>query len=238
MPELCTPLEDDAPERHGPSELVNEHLALVRMIASSLYRQRSFDGVPFEEYVQFGVEGLLQAGRRFKPHLGIRFETYAQHRIRGAIISGLEKSTEVNQQVASMRRQNQERLASISEDVDDSTADLDDCLQRLVSASIGLAISFMLEDSGMYVDGERSCWRDGANNLAYKQLQGRLTRALDDLNDKERAVLEWHYFEHEPFDVAAQHLGLSKGRVSQLHRSALNKLRMALASNQLGDLIA
>jgi RNA polymerase sigma factor FliA len=50
-------------------------------------------------------------------------------------------------------------------------------------------------------------------------------------------VLEWHYFQHESFEVAAEQMNLSKGRVSQLHRTALSKLREALTVHQLGELI-
>lgn len=223
-------------------ELVLRYLPLVRKIAGSLYVIRSFDGVPFDEYLQFGAEGMLQAIQRYDPSLGIKFESYAQHRIKGAIMSGLEKSTEVNQQVVTLRRLAQERMASILA-MDRSGAQPDEPeapatpFDRLVQASVGLAVAFMLEDSALFQSGESTSWDDGASNLIYKQLQNKLKTAMDALTDKERAVLDWHYFQHEPFEVAAQQMGITKGRVSQLHRSALQKLRKALTVTQLGELI-
>lgn len=56
------------------------------------------------------------------------------------------------------------------------------------------------------------------------------------LTDRERAVMESHYFQHESFDVIAQNISLTKGRVSQLHRQALSKLRQALTVRPLGEL--
>lgn len=223
-------------------ELVQRYLPLVRQIAGGLYGIRSFDGVPFEEYLQFGAEGLLQAIQRYDPSLGAKFETYAQYRIKGAIMSGLEKSTEVNQQVVTLRRLAQERMASIL------VADQSGLLaaeppapttpfDRLVQASVGLAVAFMLEDSALFQAGESTSWDDGASNLVYKQLQTKLKVAMETLTDKERAVLDWHYYQHEPFEVAAHEMGITKGRVSQLHRSALHKLRKALTVTQLGELI-
>lgn len=221
-------------------EVVNAYLPLVRKIAGSLFGVRHFDGVPFEEYIQLGVEGLLQAFRRYDPALGAKFETYAQHRIKGAIMSGLEKATEVNQQVATLRRMAQERIDSLVDDPETTGgAQADDpqaAFNRLVEVSLGLAVAFMLDDSGLFQSEDRTSWDDGPSNLAYKQLQQKLTAAMSSLNDKERAVLEWHYFQHESFEVAAEQMGLSKGRISQIHRSALRKLREALTVHQLGDL--
>lgn len=219
-----------------------QYMPLVKMIAGSLFGMRFFDGIPFEEYVQYGVEGLLQAIRRYDPALGAKFETYAQHRIKGAIMSGLEKSSEVNQQVATLRRMARERIESLIGAEDDNVPPaLDDdpqaAFDRLVEVSLGLAVAFMLDDSGMFQQGGSFHWDDGPSNLAYKQLQQRLLGAMTALNDKERAVLEWHYFQHESFEIAAEHMGLSKGRVSQLHRNALRKLREALTVRHLGDLV-
>lgn len=221
-------------------ELVQRYLPLVRKIAGSLYAIRSFDGVPFDEYLQFGAEGLLQAIHRYDPSVGAKFETYAQYRIKGAIMSGLEKSTEVNQQVVTLRRLAQERMASILT-AEPSGADQPSPpitpFDRLVQASVGLAVAFMLEDSTLFRSGESTSWDDGASNLAYKQLQGRLKTAMDTLTEKERIVLDWHYYQHEPFETAARELGVTKGRVSQLHSSALQKLRKALAVNHIGELV-
>ncbi len=224
-------------------ELVRQYLPLVRKIAGGLYGIRSFDGVPFEEYLQFGAEGLLQAIQRYDPSLGAKFETYAQYRIKGAIMSGLEKSTEVNQQVVTLRRLAQERMASIlvadqsgGEQASEAPAPTTP-FDRLVQASVGLAVAFMLDDSALFRAGESTSWDDGASNLAYKQLQGKLKSAMDTLTDKERAVLDWHYYQHEPFETAAREMGVTKGRVSQLHRSALQKLRKALAATHFGELV-
>lgn len=222
-------------------ELVAQYMPLVKRIAGSLFGVRHFDGIPYEEYVQYGVEGLLQAIQRYDSSLGAKFETYAQYRIKGAIMSGLEKSSEVNQQVATLRRMAQERIDSLVAQPEGAApsfkGDPQAAFDRLIEVSLGLAVAFMLDDSGMFQSGGATHWDDAPGNLAYKQLQQRLTGAMAKLNDNERAVVEWHYFQHETFEVAAQELGLSKGRISQLHRSALGKLRQALTVRQLGELI-
>jgi RNA polymerase sigma factor for flagellar operon FliA len=213
------------------------HMPLVRMIASSLYRKHGFNGVPYEDYVQFGAEGLMQALRNYVPVEGARFETYASHRIRGAILSGLEKFTEINQQVMALRRLAQDRLQSVAPE--DSTAmgsQPEQAFARLLKVSVGLAIAFMLEDTALYADEHVAHWDDGAANVSFKQLQQRLKRALDTLNDKERRVMQQHYFEHDTFQEIAAGLGLTRGRISQIHREALDKLRTALKGSPLQGL--
>lgn len=215
------------------------YMPLVKMIAGTLFSARSFDGVPFEEYVQYGAEGLIQAMRRYDPQQGVKFESYASHRIRGAIITGLEKATEVNQQVSTLRRMAQERINSLAalQPAPSRKATPQESFDRLVEVSLGLAVAYMLDDSSLFSDRTPTHWDDGASNLAYKQLQTRLLAAVQDLSQNEQKVLDQHYFQHEPFDLIAQHLGLTKGRISQLHRSALTKLRATLAVSHLGELI-
>jgi RNA polymerase sigma factor FliA len=222
-------------------ELVALYWPMLRKIAGSLFSQRYFDGVPFEEYLQMGAVGLLHALDRYDPDKGAKFETYAQYRIKGAIMSGLEKATEVNQQVVTLRRLARERIDSftgsgcepLSQDgLSPSLSPFD----RLVEVSLGLAVSFMLDDSGLFQSGEGTSWDNGESNLAYKQLLQKLQVALTALSDKELAVLDSHYFQHESFEAIAMRLALTKGRVSQLHRNALLKLRQSLTVHSLGGL--
>lgn len=226
-------------DRACQDDEVARHLPLVRKIARTIFAQRSFDGVPFEEYVQFGAEGLLQALERYDPERGAQFDTYATHRIRGAILSGLEKSTEVNQQVATLRRLAQERMESLcagDEEAASSVSGPQEAFGRLVNVALGLAVAFMLEDTRLYADSEPTHWDDGAANVAYKQLRHRLRQAMDSLNEQEKAVLERHYFGQESFVTIAAHLSLTKGRISQVHRAALLKLRDSIKQYRLDDL--
>lgn len=221
-------------------ELVLKYMPLVRSIAWRVFQLRSFDGVPMEEYIQFGAEGLMEALGKFDVDQGAKFGTYASHRIRGAILTGLERSSEVNQQVATFRRLANERLASLAERGESDKGDQDDpaaAFGRLLDVSVGLAIAFMIEDTSLYAGEESTHWDDGQANLAFRQLQERLAGALSDLKDNERAVIEGHYYQHMSFEEIAGALKLTKGRISQLHRQALGKLRDSIRVHRFDDLI-
>lgn len=218
--------------------LVMQYMPLVRTVSRRVYRLRGFDGIEFDDYIQFGVEGLIQALHRFDASKGASFETYATYRIRGSILSGLECSSEVNQQVATLRRLAAERLESITEAKDEKhdPKDAEQAFMRLLDASVGLAIAFMLEDTGLYVNEEAQHWEDGPTNLAFKQLQERLVQALSTLTEPEQLVIEGHYFHYRRFEDIGAALKVTKGRVSQIHRLALTKLRQAIAVQHLDEL--
>lgn len=219
-------------------DLVMRYMPLVHAVSRRVFRLRGFDGIELEEYVQYGVEGLIQALNKFDVNQGARFETYASYRIRGAILSGLERSSEVNQQIATMRRMEAERLESLTDDDKEHDAsDPEQAFTRLLNASVGLAIAFMLEDTSLYAGEEGQHWSDGQANLAFKRLQDRLSDGLDTLNDSERLVIEGHYFQHMGFEEIAGALKLTKGRASQIHRVALAKLRVAIKVQRFDDLM-
>jgi RNA polymerase sigma factor for flagellar operon FliA len=222
-----------------PEDLVVMHLPLVRALAARLYRLRWDDSVGFDEYCQMGALGLVEAAGRYDPSRGAQFSTFASWRITGAILNGLERSTELHQQSGARRRMIQERSQSLAEahgtrSATEAPHALEAVLARLADAAVGLAIGFMLEGSGMYSDGTERTRRDGYASLATGELAGRLRQAVDSLPVAERAVITSHYFQQQPFQDIAARLKLSKGRISQLHRRAIERLHAAMADDMIG----
>ena len=207
------------------------HLPLVRAIAARLYRARWNDALAFEEYVQMGAIGLLEAARRFVARRGVPFGAFASWRIAGAILNGLERATEQHQQLVARRRWGAERLSSLGADGPAPSEPLELRLAALARVAVGLAVGFMLEGSGMYCGGGESTARDGSTVLADRQLGRQLRDAVRGLPAPERRVLEEHYFEHRPFADIAAALHLTRGRVSQLHRRGIDRLRDRLRTD-------
>lgn len=218
----------------APEELVARHLPLVRQLAARLYRLRWDNSVRFDEYCQMGAVGLLEAARRYDPARGAQFATYATWRITGAILNGLEHSTEHQQQAGARRRAIRERSASLAEAPAAGGDSLEAALARISEAAIGLAVGFMLDGTGMYSDGGELTRRDGYASLAMRQLLLRLRDAVRDLPEPERGIVEGHYFQQRPFVDIAAGLALTKGRVSQLHKRAMQRLREMLRDDMIG----
>jgi RNA polymerase sigma factor FliA len=219
------------------ASLVLKHLPLVRALAGRLFRLRWDNSVPFDEYCQMGSVGLLEAAHRFDPAHGAQFSTFASWRITGAILNGLEHLTEVHQQRSARRRDRSERIVSLSETTvsgADENTSAAAALARLSEVAVGLAVGFMLEDTGMFCAGDEVTHRDGYAHLATAQLALRLRRAVEALPAPEQAVVRGHYYEHRAFVELAEGMQLSKGRISQLHRRGVELLRAALREEMIG----
>lgn len=234
--------------------LVRHFLPYARMQAAKLYGSRHGDELEFNDYFQFATVALAEAVDGFDPSRDVKFETYAAYRIRGAVLDGIESMSERQRQIATLREVRQARLKSLlrMEPLDGegvgvgegqregsgqarppapSEAALfpkDSPLAKLADLGIGLAIGLMLEGTGLVDPGEHA--PVGELQMPYARLEMRQRREqllalVKQLPEQQRLVVQWHYLQGHPFDALVTRLGVSKGRISQLHRAGLATLR-------------
>lgn len=209
--------------------LVLLHLPYARRVAVRLYRQRGSLRVEFDEYYQLACIGLLEAMDRYDFTRGASFRTFSLRRIEGSILNGLQKLSEVTEQVGMRRRLERERLASLKGDVGSGRRNSRDMLSQLSDIAVGLAIGYMLEETAMFMADEGAVGFDTAYaGEAWRQTRERVIGAVRLLPDRERQIIDLHYFHALGFDQIGTVFGLTKGRISQLHRSALDRLRSCL----------
>jgi RNA polymerase sigma factor FliA len=207
-------------DRHA---LVERYTGFTRMLAAKCYSGRISHELEFGDYLQFAMVGLLESIDRFNPELAAKFETFASHRINGAILNGVETLSEVQRQASVRHRVVKERAASLAEK---ALAEPVSALERLAEVAIGLALGFALEDSGVYEsDGERALPDNAYSRIEMHQLSQRLVECVESLPEQQRVVVHRHYFQQMPFVEIADSLKLTKGRVSQIHSAALLNLR-------------
>ena len=207
--------------------LVDLYLPFARSIAADLYRKRIDDAVEFNEYFQYASLGLLEAIQRFDVERGLAFTTYATYRIRGSVLNGLERSTERREQLAYLRRQRQQRVRELAD------SGIDDAFGQVVELTINLALGFLIEDSNVAAEAEDP---ESPEELeAVDQLKQNIVSAIGNLPPRERVIIQYYYFHQTGFDQLADQLGVTKGRVSQLHKQALGRLRKAVSGRLLLD---
>lgn len=202
--------------------LVERYMHLVRIIAAAIYRSANYGYVEFRDLLQLGVVGLLESIARFEPRAGASFAGFARKRIRGAILNGLEAQSEHHAQLAFRRRLRKERTKSL---MDGAKANhRSSPFLQMVEIATGLAVGHMLEGTAMYVDpaSERGTYNDNsevhASAEAFRYLLGKLPAM-------QAKILDLHYLNGVQFDEVAALVGLSKGRISQLHSAAILTLR-------------
>src|SRR5262245_25042659 len=93
--------------------LIARYLPLARSAAARFYRLRSDDSVPFEDYLQYARIGLVEAIGDYDPGREASFETYSSYRIRGAVLNGLGRESEVAAQRNFWRTRTQERADAL-----------------------------------------------------------------------------------------------------------------------------
>jgi RNA polymerase sigma factor FliA len=221
---------DDADARN---HLIEHYLPLARTIAATLYARRGAVVVDFMDYMQLATLGLIESIDRFDVQRGVPFEAYAAARVRGAVLNALEALSETYEQSELRKRLRQDRLESLQRGWAAGKSDL---FGELADIAVGFALGYMLEGSGLVShdeahDGYR---QDFYRGVEQRQLGESLARLVAALPDQERRVVRYHYYQGLEFQEIARLFGLTKGRISQIHRQALQLIREA--RNASGDL--
>lgn len=201
------------------SKLIQAYTPLVRRISAKMYSRRVDELVEFDDYFQFGVIGLMEALSRYKPDSNATFKTYASYRISGAILNGIEKTSEYRTQNAYRKKLMKERIKSVE------SISNQDTFADMMNTAIYLALGYMLDESGRDLSKENVVQGHHYNSNELARLQQQLKYFVDKLPYKESLIIKYHYYESVSFEEIAQILDITKGRVSQLHKQALQRVR-------------
>jgi len=219
--------------------LIHQTFPLIKHVAHRL-ATRLPSNIEMRDLINAGVLGLLDAIDKFEPDRNVKFKTYAEVRIRGAILDSLRN---LDWAPRSLRRRSKDlertstdltqKLGRPATDEEISAAmgaDLEN-FQALVDQLHGLTIGSFdnvndSEDCDSYLN---YCPDDGANNpyakFETRELSSLLTDAIDALPEKEQLVLSLYYYEEFTMKEIGALLGVNESRVSQLHTKAMLRLR-------------
>jgi RNA polymerase sigma factor for flagellar operon FliA len=219
-----------------------EHLPIVRFLARRIH-ERLPQHVDIEDLVSAGVVGLMDAFSKFDPAKKVQFRSYAQFRIRGAILDSLRTLDWSPRELRRKGRAVEEAIRvltarlghapSEAEVAVEMALDLEE-YQQLLGDLKGLEIGTLHmernEDSGeeelAYVPGKPE--EDPLFCCLRGELEERLSEAIQNLPDRERLVMSLYYYEEMTMREIGLALGVVESRVSQVHASAVVHLRGAL----------
>ena len=247
------PAEPAGPEFPGsfPSqdrdELITECLPLVKFIAHRIY-SRLPAHVDVDDLIHSGILGLIDAVKKFEPDRNVKFKTYAEQRIRGAILDGLRDLDWVPRSLRRKKKdietayhllEQQHGRAASDEEVAAhlglTLEDLQHSLDDLKGVTLG---TFM--DAGENGDGENLISfvpdPDGENPhilLQTREVKTILKIAVDRLPTKERFVVQLYYFDELTMKEIGTLLNITESRVSQLHTKAMLRLRGKLKERRI-----
>ena len=219
-----------------------EHLPVVRFLARRIH-ERLPQHVDIEDLVSAGVVGLMDAFSKFDPDKRVQFRSYAQFRIRGAILDSLRtldwsprelrrkgRAVEEAIRLATARLGRAPTETEIAAELEVSLDDYQQLLGDLKGLEIGTLHAERNEDSGeeelAYVPGRPE--EDPLFRCLKGELEERLAEAIQNLPDRERLVMTLYYYEEMTMREIGLALGVVESRVSQVHASAVVHLRAAL----------
>ncbi|MBI2567113.1 MAG: FliA/WhiG family RNA polymerase sigma factor [Candidatus Schekmanbacteria bacterium] len=230
-------------------ELILEYAPLVKYVAqrvsSRLPRQ-----VELDDLVCAGVLGLIDAIDKFDPSRGIAFKTYAELRIRGAILDELRDMDWVPRSIRKKRREVEQayreveqRLGRPAEDVEVAqelgipVAELHELLEEVRGLTLG-SFQEIGAMGGAEEAGDEGLLRFIADPEAEdpvavchrEQLVELIGQAIDALPEKEREVMLLYYQHELTMKEAGEALNVTESRVSQLHTKAIIRIRKYLAN--------
>ncbi|MGA2652061.1 MAG: FliA/WhiG family RNA polymerase sigma factor [Terracidiphilus sp.] len=219
-----------------------EHLPIVRFLARRIH-ERLPQHVDIEDLVSAGVVGLMDAFAKFDPTKKVQFRSYAQFRIRGAILDSLRTLDWSPRELRRKGRAVEEAIRQVTARLGRAPGENEvaaemglglDEYQQLLGDLKGLEVGTLHmernEDSGeeelAYVPGRPE--EDPLFRCLRGELEGRLTDAIANLPDRERLVMTLYYYEEMTMREIGLALGVVESRISQVHASAVVHLRAAL----------
>jgi len=221
-----------------------EHLPTVRYLARRIH-ERLPQHVELDDLVSAGVVGLIDAFSKFDHTKKVQFKSYAQFRIRGAILDSLRTLDWSPRELRRKGRAVEEAIRAvthrvgrapteqeIAKEMELTLAEYQLLLGDLKGLEIGSLHMERSEDSGdeelAYIPGSPE--DDPLFRCLKGEMKQRLADAIDGLPEKERMVLTLYYYEELTMKEIGLTLGVVESRVSQIHSSAVLRLRTALAT--------
>lgn len=225
-------------------KILIEYAGLVKLVAGRLSMYLGYN-VEYDDLVGYGTFGLIDAVDKFDYSKGVKFETYASLRIRGAILDQIRKMDWIPRSIRQKQRkidlayQNLEqkygRMASdeeIATELDISVDELENWQNQTKVTNIISLDEFMEQGTESKVEQSLTADYDQPDRILEKQeLKDLLVKTLETLTEKEKKVIILYYYEELTLKEISRILEVSESRISQLHTKALQKMKVRLGNN-------
>ena len=220
-------------------QLILEHLPQVRLIARRIH-QRLPESVSLDDLVSTGVVGLIAAIDRFDASHNVKLKTYAEYKIRGAILDGLRGLDWAPRQQRRRSKQIEAAILSAEHRLKRSPS------EEEIAAELGLALEeyheWLVEIRGLNLGSFESASEDEDSRdllnfisddeedwpsrlLERSELKKLLAMAITKMPEVEKTVLNLYYHEELTLREISKILHLHESRISQLKSQAILRLR-------------
>lgn len=217
-------------------ELIENYIDLVKIMAGRMY---NFYGskIEYDDLVGYGVLGLIDSINKFDINKNIKFETYAQIRIRGSIIDSIRKLDWIPRSLRRKSKDVQNAISFLENKTGRSPSNLE------IAEQLGIEIDeleLLLSDISVFnVTSLDDILKDSNENpikdfnesnkpeQAYeeKEIKDLLAESIDALSENEKLVVSLYYYDELTYKEIGKTLDLSESRISQIHSKAIMKMK-------------
>lgn len=225
-------------------QLIMDYAPLIRFVAQRI-AARLPSNIDIDDLISAGVIGLMDAIEKYDPSRDNKFKTYAEFRIRGAILDELRSQDWVPRSVRDKAKKIEKTYAELEQKFGRAVSDQE------LSAALGVGLSEYYdmvakvkavtllsidELSGPNQQDRKSlleCLENVGSKNPFTQLKSKgvrelLIKNIEDLPEKQKLVLSLYYYEDLNLKEIGRILEVTESRVSQLHTQAVEKLRTRL----------
>lgn len=245
LPKKLTPVQKN--------QLIGEYAPLIKFIAQKI-AVRLPSNIELDDLVSAGVIGLMDAIDKYDPSRDNKFKTYAEFRIRGAILDELRSQDWVPRSIRDKAKMLDKTVANLESQLGRSPSDeeIAEALKVTVEEFHELVnqvrpVSLLsIDESQSFSDTDKksilnllegSSSLNPYNQLNVKAIKDIVAQAIEELPERQRLVLSLYYYEDLNLKEIGEVLRVTESRVSQLHAQAVQRLRAklqaTLASNEL-----
>jgi len=224
--------------------IIIEYASLVKIVAGKLGIYLGYN-VEYDDLVGYGTFGLIDAIDKYDFDKGVKFETYASLRIRGAILDQVRRMDWLPRTV----RQKQKRMDAAYQKLETESgrfateeelaAELEISVEELgqwqaqTKAAGVVSLDEYLEqgsENGIIGTVESEDFAQPEKQMEQKTMKELLVQSLETLTEKEKKVVLLYYYEELTLKEISEVLEVSESRISQLHTKAIQKLRLKLGN--------
>lgn len=225
-------------------EIIIEYAPLIKYIAQKI-AARLPSNIELDDLISCGVIGLMDAIQKFDPSRDNKFKTYAEFRIRGAILDELRAQDWVPRSIREKAKLVERTYSKLESSLGRPATDEEMCKELEVSQdefhdllNKAKSVSLLnIDDSASFNRGDKKLiaglmennrQANPFNAVAYKNAKEKIKDGIKSLPEKQRLVLSLYYYEDLNLKEIGQVLDVTESRVSQLHTQAILKLKSKL----------
>ncbi|OGO78438.1 MAG: RNA polymerase subunit sigma [Clostridiales bacterium GWB2_37_7] len=222
-------------------ELIIKYLHLVKFVAGRLYANYG-NNVEYDDLVSYGVFGLIDAIEKYDTGRGVKFDTYAQLRIKGAIIDYLREIDWLPRSVRQKAKELEKAYYELENELGRAATDneisaklnvsLEDFQKKIQHVSTYSVVSLddLLEQKREFLSEDADNQTSPGAAMEQEVLRNILVETINSLPEKENKVITLYYYEDLTYKEIGKLLNISESRVSQLHTKAIIRLKGKISS--------